>query len=92
MINALVILTLLLLLSIWVQFYFLLQTVKNLTMPTVETSVFAPEPFITSTHPSLVSEDAAGQADDSVIVNPKTPQRVEWEEQEELRKMQFGPK
>lgn len=34
----------------------------------------------------------ANQPGDIGLVEPKTAQRLEWEEQERLRKMQLGPK
>lgn len=42
--------------------------------------------FVTRTDPAFANENMVGQGD-SVIVTPKSPQLVEWEEQEELRKL-----
>ncbi len=50
------------------------------------------ESMVTRTDPSFVREDTIGQADNSSIVMPKTPQRIEFEESEELRKMNLRPR
>lgn len=42
--------------------------------------------FITSSNPDLINTNMAGQGE-SVIVMPKSPQLVEFEEQETIRKM-----
>lgn len=46
-------------------------------------------PQITYTHPDLTNPNMAGQGD-SVIVEPKSPQLIQWEEEEELRKLNLG--
>jgi len=48
-----------------------------------------PTPFVTHTERGFVNENTPLR-DDSAIVLPKTPQRLEFEEQEELRKMNLG--
>lgn len=50
------------------------------------------DPMVTRSDPGFVKEITIGQADDSAIVMPKTPQRIEFEESEELRKMNLGPR
>lgn len=45
-----------------------------------------PEAFVTKTNPAFGNENAIGQGE-SIIVTPKSPQLIEWEEQEELRKL-----
>lgn len=49
------------------------------------------EPFVTSTNPALTNEAAAGSEDDSIIVNPKSPQLIAWEEEEAVRKINLKP-
>lgn len=49
------------------------------------------KPFVTPTNPAFVNESKIGQGD-SVIVEPKSPQRVAWEEQEQLRKLNIKPR
>lgn len=46
----------------------------------------APQPFITPTHPSFTNENMVGQENSNIVI-PKTPQQVQWEEEEELRKL-----
>jgi hypothetical protein len=48
------------------------------------------ESFVSSPRPDLMNEQAAGNADDSVIITPKTPQLVAWEEEQQLQKMNMG--
>jgi hypothetical protein len=50
-----------------------------------------PEPFVTRTNPAFTNENMPGQ-EGSSIVTPKSPQLVDWEEQEELRKMNLRPR
>lgn len=49
-----------------------------------------PKAFVTRTDPAFTRSNMAGQADDSAIVIPKSPQLVEFEEQEALRRMNPG--
>lgn len=44
------------------------------------------KPFVTPTNRAFTNENKVGQGD-SAIVTPKTPQLIDFEEQEELRKM-----
>lgn len=48
------------------------------------------EAFVTPTNPAFIREDLTGQGD-SIIVTPKSPQLIEWEENEKLRKMNLRP-
>lgn len=54
---------------------------------------FEPEetPYVTHTHPKFTNPNKVSQ-DDSVIVTPKSPQLVQWEEEEELRKLNLRPR
>jgi hypothetical protein len=56
----------------------------HLTKPSIE-------PQITRTHPDLTNTNAIGQGD-SVIVEPKSPQLVQWEEEEQVRKLNLKPR
>lgn len=49
------------------------------------------EAYITPTNPAFTNENKVGQGD-SVIITPKSPQLLEFEEQEELRKMNLRPR
>lgn len=51
-----------------------------------------PEPFVTPTNPSFANEGMAGNEEESIIVTPKSPQLLEWEESEKLRKMNLRPR
>ena len=46
---------------------------------------------VTRAAPEFTNPRAASD-DDSAIVEPKTPQRIAFEEEQELRKMNLGPK
>lgn len=46
------------------------------------------KPTVTRTSPGFINDNHALK-EESAIVEPKTPQQIAWEEQEELRKMQF---
>lgn len=48
-------------------------------------------PMVTPTNPLFVNQNAVGQGD-SVIVEPKSPALVQWEEEEELRKLNLKPR
>lgn len=65
-------------------FYFkeLLQRVRSLQLPDIKPTVTRG-----SDHP--VNENWPSR-EESHIVEPKTPQQVEWEAQEELRKQNLG--
>lgn len=53
----------------------------------------APEPEVGATDASYGQMVYKSNQDGSVgLVEPKTAQRLEWEEQERLRKLQLGPK
>jgi hypothetical protein len=49
------------------------------------------EAFVTSSNPAFTNENMAGQQESSIIV-PKTPQRLAWEEDQELRKINMKPR
>jgi hypothetical protein len=49
------------------------------------------EPFVTSSNPALSNEFTAGNDDESVIVNPKSPQLVAWEEEQAVNKINLKP-
>lgn len=48
------------------------------------------QPFVASSNPGFVNEQAAGNEDESVIVNPKTPALIAWEEEQQINKMNMG--
>lgn len=48
------------------------------------------EPFVTSSAPELTNELAAGNSATSVIVTPKSPALIAWEESQEIAKMNMG--
>jgi hypothetical protein len=48
-------------------------------------------PFVTPTHPDLINPSVVSQ-NDSVIVEPKSPQLVAWEEEEAVRKLNLKPR
>lgn len=94
MINTLLImavfLTPLLLMALITVTIFLLEAIKSISLvEQVVESELPITPFITKSAPEFTNEPITGQ-NDSVIVVPKSPQRIEWEEQEELRKMNLG--
>lgn len=77
---------LILIMQIAICFYLhlILQEVKK---PSDKTELSEePEPFVTRTSPEFTNPNMAGQ-DDSAIVIPKSPQLIEFEESEALRKM-----
>ena len=50
-----------------------------------------PEAYVTRGDRRFVKEHLINQPE-SAVVTPKTPQRIAWEEEEELRKMNLGSK
>lgn len=49
------------------------------------------QPMVTSANPILTNPNAINQ-EDSMIVEPKSPQLVQWEEEEQLRKLNIKPR
>lgn len=82
----------LILISIWVLCFMSLLTLKVLgKLQPEEEPVMKITPMVTPTNPAFTNENTVGQGD-SVIVESKSPQRIEWEEQEQLRKINLQPK
>lgn len=57
--------------------------------PVEKKKVAPPQAYVTPSDPSFVQESTVGQEGSSIVI-PKTPQRIEWEEKEELRKLNLG--
>lgn len=59
----------------------------------VQSQIPKPVPltYVTPTHPDLTNPNAVNQ-EGSVIVEPKSPQRVAWEEEEQVRKLNLKPR
>lgn len=67
----------------------ILKAIKKVANPKQETETYI-DAFVTPTNPAFVREEIAGHGD-SVIVTPKSPQLIEWEENEQLRKLNLKP-
>lgn len=74
--------------NLFSQWYFL----RPIRYAWLQTQIPKPEPltYVSPTHPDLVNPNTVNQ-EGSVIVEPKSPQLVAWEEQEELRKLNLKP-
>lgn len=64
----------------------IIEAVQNKPEPEITNTL---QPFVASSNPALVNDLPTGDSE-SVIVNPKSPQLVQWEEEQEIAKMNMG--
>ena len=92
MINNLLVISIIsipiLLIALLILGYFTWKAIREITLPEKAIEELT-KPFVTPTNPAFVNENQSTH-EDSFIITPKSPQLVDWEENEQLRKMNIG--